>query len=416
MLMLQSLAGLAGLCLIGWLLSEDRRVSGWRVALTGLAAQIIVAVILLHFPPGKQVFVWLNGAVLALQEATRAGTSFAFGYLGGGNLPFEESYPGAAFVLALQALPLILVTSALTALLYHLRVLPLIVWGFAWLLEKSLRVSGLVGVSAAANVFVGMVEAPLFVRPYLAKLGRSDLFVVMTCGMATIAGTVFALYAVFLDGLLDDAPGHLLTASLISLPAAVMVARLMVPPDGGAVEPNPVALPPSPDRSSMEAVARGTQEGANLLIYVTAMLIVLIALVALFDAVLGLLPGVGGTALSVQRILSWVMMPVVWLMGIPWSEAATAGSLMGTKTALNELIAYIQLTNLEEGSLSERSRLIMVYAICGFANFGSLGIMLGGLTAMVPERRAEIVALGGRSLISGTIATCMTGGIVGLVA
>lgn len=414
--MLQSTFGLLVLSGIAWVVGESRDHRGWRIAAIGLAAQLLIAVVLLHVPASKSLFLWLNDAVLALQNATRAGTSFAFGYLGGRNLPFEESYPGAAFVLAFQALPLILVTSALVALLYHIRILPLIVRGFAWVLRKSLGVGGAVGVSASANIFVGMVEAPLFVRPYLMKLSRSDLFVIMTTGMATIAGTVFALYAGFLSGVIDGAPGHLLTASLISLPAAIMVARLMIAPEDGAEQHDPVDLPPSPDRSVMEAITRGTIEGVTLLLHVTALLIVLVALVSLFDSILGVLPDVAAAPLSLERILGWVMAPIVWLMGIPWAEAGTAGALMGTKTVLNELLAYIQLANLEEGALSPRSTLIMTYAICGFANFGSLGIMLGGLCAMMPERRAEVVALGGKSMISGTLATCLTGAVVGIVA
>jgi len=415
-MLVQGLFGLFALSAIAWLLGESRRLDGWRIALVGLGAQLIVAALLLHVPASKSLFIWLNAAVLTLQEATRAGTSFAFGYLGGGALPFEESYPGAAFVLAFQALPLILVTSALVALLYHLRILPVIVRGFAWVLRKSMGVGGAVGVSASANVFVGMVEAPLFVRPYLAKLGRSDLFVIMTAGMATIAGTVFALYASFLSGVIEDAPGHLLTASLISLPAAIMVARLMVAPEEGVENHDPVELPPSPDRSVMDAITRGTIEGVTLLLHVTALLIVLVALVSLFNSVLGLFPDIAGTPLSLERLLGWVMMPIVWLMGVPWAEATTAGSLMGTKVVLNELLAYIRLANLEPGALSPQSTLIMTYAICGFANFGSLGIMLGGLCAMLPERRAEIVSLGGKSMISGTLATCLTGAVVGIVA
>ena len=416
MLIVQGGVGLLVLSALAWGIGESRRRDAWRIALIGLTAQLLVAAILLHVPVSKTLFVWLNDAVLTLQTATQAGTSFAFGYLGGGNLPFEESYPGAAFVLAFQALPLILVTSALVALLYHLRILPLIVRGFAWVLRKSLGVGGAVGVSASANIFVGMVEAPLFVRPYLARLGRSDLFVIMTTGMATIAGTVFALYASFLSGVIEGAPGHLLTASLISLPAAIMIARLMIAPDDDAKDIDPVELPPSPDRSIMDAITRGTIEGVNLLLHVTALLIVLVALVALFDSILGLLPNVGTTPLSLERVLGWIMTPVVWLMGIPWAEAGTAGALMGTKTVLNELLAYIRLANLEDGTLSSRSTLIMTYAICGFANFGSLGIMLGGLCAMMPERRSEIVSLGGKSMISGTLATCLTGAVVGIVA
>ena len=411
----QSAFGLFVLSGLAWLVSEKRAQDGWKTILVGLTVQLLVAVILLDVRIARQFFEWLNTAVLALQDATRAGTSFVFGYLGGGALPFTESYPGAAFVLAFQALPLILVTSALTALLYHLRILPLIVRGFAWVLQRTLNVSGTVGVSSAANIFVGMVEAPLFIRPYLSGLTRSELFMLMTCGMATIAGTVFALYATFLSGVIEDAAGHLLTASLISVPAAIMVARLMVPGSDGDTGGPKIVMPESPDRSAMDAVARGTLEGVTLLLNVTAMLIVLVALVSLFDMIIGALPDFGGEPLSLERILGWGMAPVVWLMGVPWDEAPVAGSLMGTKVVLNELLAYLKMSSLPDGALSPRSELIMTYAICGFANFASLGIMLGGLCAMMPERREEVVGLGMKSIVSGTLATCLTGAVVGVL-
>ncbi len=409
----QSLLGVLALTALAWALGERRAAGAWKIAAGGLAVQIGLAMALLWLPPVQALFLLFNDLVLALQDATRAGTSFVFGYLGGGDLPFDAPYPGAGFVLAFQALPLILVVSALSALLFHWRILPVIVRGFSFALQKSMGVGGAVGVSAAANVFVGMVEAPLLIRPYLARMARGELFMVMTVGMATVAGTVMALYAGFVAPVVPDAIGHIVTASLISAPAALMVAKLMVPDDGARTEGGYV--PPDDIRSSMEAGARGTADGVSLLIHVIAMLLVLVALVGLANQGLALLPEVAGAALTLERLLGWAMAPVVWLMGIPWAEATTAGALMGVKTVLNELLAYLQLAGLPEGALSERSRLIMTYALCGFANFGSLGIMLGGLSAMVPERRAEIVGLGMKSLVSGTLATCLTGAVVGLL-
>ena len=414
MLIAQSAFGLVVLTAFAWAISENRRAPAWKTALVGLAVQFVLAAIFLKLPLAQSMFLWLNAGVLALQEATRTGTAFVFGYLGGAPLPFQESFPGASFVLAFQALPLILVTSALSALLFHWRILPLIVKAFAWALQRTMGVGGAVGVSTAANIFVGMIEAPLFIRPYLVRLSRSEVFVVMTGGMATIAGTVMALYATFLAGVVPDAIGHLLVASILSAPAAIMVAKLMIPEEGlGTGESS--AVPPSPDHSTMDAITRGTVEGVVLLTNVIAMLLVLVALVALANMVLGLLPAVADAPITLERMLGWIMAPVVWLIGIPWSEAPTAGALMGTKTVLNELLAFLQMKNLPEGALSERSRLIMVYALCGFANFGSLGIMLGGLSAMVPERRREIVGMGLKSIVSGTLATLITGAIVGIV-
>ncbi|SDG42840.1 NupC/NupG family nucleoside CNT transporter [Roseospirillum parvum] len=428
---LHSALGLLALTALAWALGEKRHATGWksawptawpmvwRTAAVGLGLQALLAVVLLKAPGSQQVFVWLNGLVLALGDATRAGTGFVFGYLGGGQLPFEEPYPGAGFVLAFQALPIVLVMSALSAVLFYWRILPWVVHGFSWVLRRAFGIGGAVGVAAAANVFVGMVEAPLLVRPYLARLSRSELFMVMTVGMATIAGTVIVLYATFLGGHVDGALGHLLAASLISAPAGLMIARLMVPPDGSAPAettdgPDPeFTMPPPEARSTMDAVVKGTANGLTLFLNIIAMLVVFVALVHLVDQMLALLPSVAGAELSLERLLGWIMAPVTWLIGIPWEQAQTAGALMGTKTILNELLAYLKLSQLPDGALDERSRLIMTYALCGFANFGSLGIMLGGLTAMMPERRAEIVGLGLKSIVSGTLATLMTGAMVG---
>ena len=406
--LIQGLLGIAVLVAVAWLFSERRGAVGLRVPLAGIGLQLAMALLLLKLPPLQAVFVALNEVMLALQEATRAGTSFVFGYLGGGTLPFEARPGASSFVLALQALPLVLVMSALSALLFHWRVLPLVVGLFALALRRTLNVGGALGLGAAANVFVGMVEAPLLVRPYLARLTRAELFALMTCGMATIAGTVMVLYASFLAPVLPDAMGHILTASLISAPAAITVARLMVPETGEATagrmaEPDEAAGP-------MDAITRGTLAGLKLLLNIVAMLLVLVALVSLVNLLLGWL-GVP----RLQELLGILMAPVVWLIGIPWEEAVAAGSLMGTKTVLNELLAYADLAALPPGTLSERSTLIMTYALCGFANFGSLGIMIGGLGTMAPERRDEIVGLGMKSIVAGTLATLLTGAVVGLV-
>lgn len=410
---LQSALGLAVFLGLAWLLSEDRRHLRLRVALVGTAVQLVLAAFLLKLPILQGAFVALNGAVLALQRATEAGSSFVFGYLGGGLLPFEETEPGASFILAFRALPLVIVMSALTALLVYWRILPWIVRGVSLVMERTLNVGGAVALAAAANVFVGMVEAALFVRPYLTKLTRSELFVVMTTGMATIAGTVLVLYAIILDGVIPNAVAHLLVASLISAPAAVSISLLMVPERETTTSGRePVT---SDANSAMDAITRGTMSGLKLYLNIVAMLIVLVALVHLVNAMLGLIPEPGGEPATLQRGLGYVMAPLVWLMGIPWSESIDAGALMGIKTVLNEFLAYSALAELPEGTLSARSQLIMTYALCGFANFGSLGIMIGGLTTMAPERREDIIGLGGRSIVSGTLATLCTGAVVGML-
>lgn len=414
MTILQGVFGLLVLTAIAWLLSEDRRALGWRVPVAGLGLQLVIALIVLRLPAATNVFASLNDAVVALQNATQAGTSFVFGYLGGGPLPFEETAVGGSLVLAFRALPLVIVVSALTSLLTYWRILPLIVRAFSLLFERTLGVGGAVSLSAAANIFVGMVEAPLFIRNYLGQLGRGELFMVMCVGMATIAGTVLLLYTTILGPVLPGAVGHLVTASIISAPAAIMVAWIMVPPRGAGTAAE-LADPRSLAASSMDAVTQGAERGLKLYLNILAMLIVLLALVHLANAILGLLPDLGGQALSLERMLGWLMAPVVWLMGVPWSEATTAGSLMGIKTVLNELLAYLSLAELADGQLSERTVLIMSYALCGMANFGSVGIMIGGFTVLVPERRREVASLGLKSIVGGTIATCCTGAVVGIV-
>ncbi len=411
---IQGLFGLAALVGLAWLVSENRARLPWRTVLVGIAIQLALALVLLEWEAGWQLLLVLNGAVEALQAATRAGTSFVFGYLGGGALPFEEKSPGGAFVFAFQALPLVLVVSALSALLYHWRVLPAVVGAFAWALSRLLRLGGAASFSTAANIFVGMVESPLLIRPYLAALSRSELFVVMTAGMATIAGTVMVLYATALADVVANPVGHLLTASLLSAPAAVLIARVMVPQDAETVS-GPV-VPERRYESSVEALTRGTLDGLTLLLNIVASLIVVVALVHLANLLLGLLPDLAGAPITLERLLGYAMAPIAWLMGIPWSEAVAAGSLLGIKMVLNELIAYFTLAGLPEGTLGERSRLIMTYALCGFANFASLGILIAGLGAMVPERRSEIVGLGLKSILAGTLAACMTGTVIGLLA
>jgi len=412
MTIVQSVAGLFTLAAIAWLFSEQKKAVNYKEILAGLGLQLLVAVVLLKIPAFRQFFLVLNTIVTTLQDATDAGTSFVFGYLGGGSLPFDEKMPGASFILACRALPLVLVVSALSSLLFYWKVLPCIVRGFSWALQKTMKTGGAVGLGAAANIFVGMIEAPLFVRPYLKEMTRSELFTVMTCGMATIAGTVMVLYATILSTVIPDAMGHILIASIISAPAAITVARIMIPQTGKMTTGE--IVPPQQAASAMDAVVKGTMDGVGLLINIIAMLVVLIALVFLTNRILGLVPA-GSEPLTLQKILGVIMAPVVWLMGIPWSEAQAAGSLMGTKTIMNELLAYLELARLPPEVLSDRSRMIMTYAMCGFANFGSLGIMLGGMGTVVPERREEIVSMGMKSIVSGTLATCMTGAVVGIV-
>src|SRR5438309_2043559 len=412
---LQSGLGIFALIAFAWAISENRRAVAWRQAGTALAATFAIALVFIKVPQATAAFAAVNDAVGAIAAATRAGTSFVFGYLGGGPLPYDLKTPGADFILALQALPVLLVMSVLTTLLFYWGILPPLVRGFSWLLERTLGVGGAVGLSTAANIFLGMVEAPLFIRPYLASLTRSELFIVMTGGMAGIAGTVLVIYATLLGPLIPDAAAHFVIASVMGAPAAILVSLIMVPEridqrtGGERVEVAKVAS------STMDAIVRGTAAGLELLLNICAMLIVLVALVHLANAIIGLLPAVAGAPITLQRLLGYVMAPVCWLMGVPWTEAATAGALMGIKTILNEFIAYVEFSKLPPDALDPRSRLIMLYAMCGFANFGSLGIMIAGLATMAPERRDDVLSLGVKSIVSGTIATCLMGAIVGVL-
>jgi CNT family concentrative nucleoside transporter len=411
---MQSLIGLLVLVLLAWVFSENRRKLNLKALVMGLALQVLLALLLLKLPGSQMLFMGLNKAAQALEKATAAGTGFVFGYLGGAPLPFDEKSPGSSYIFAFRGLPVVLIMSALSSLLFYWRILPMIVRFFSWIFRRIMGIGGVESLGTAANIFVGMVEAPLLVRPYLAGISRSELFTVMVSGMATIAGTVMVLYAAILGKLIPGVMGHLLTASIISAPAAVLTAKLMVPevsvPSTGRVE-----LPRAAN-SAMDAITKGTMAGIQLLLSIIAMLVVLVALVHLFNLLLlRLLPDLAGEPITLQRLLGFVMAPITWLMGIPWQEATVSGALMGTKTVLNELLAYVELSKLPHGALSERSRVIMVYAMCGFANFGSLGIMIGGMGAMAPERRDEIVALGLKSIVAGTIATCMTGAVVGII-
>jgi concentrative nucleoside transporter, CNT family len=412
---LQSAAGIAAIIAFAWLISEDRRAVSWQQAGIGLAVTLLLALLLLKVPQVKIAFVWITDAVAAIAAATKAGTAFVFGYVGGGPLPFDLKNPGAEFILGFQALPVVLVMSVLSSLLFYWGIMPPIVRAFSWALERTLDVGGAVGLSTAANIFVGQVEAPLFIRPYLAKLSRAEMFVVMTGGMAGIAGTVFVLYATILAAAIPDAAGHIAVASILGAPAAILISLIMVPELGARRTGGSLADIEHGAVSTMDAIVKGTGAGLELLLNIVAMLIVFIALVYLANSMLGLLPDFAGAPLTLQRGLGWIMAPVCWLMGVPWSQAVTAGGLMGIKTILNELVAYLQLAALPPGTLDPRSRLIMLYAMCGFANFGSLGIMIAGLATMCPEKRDEVVSLGLKSIVSGTLTTCLLGAMVGLL-
>jgi CNT family concentrative nucleoside transporter len=424
---LQSILGIFVIVVVAWLLSEKKRAFPWRVAIVGLALQAGIAVLLLKVPLARDALFGLNGIVTVVTEATRAGTGFVYGFIGGAPSPFAPGVvdPARLTNFAFAILPLVIIISALSAILWYWRILPIIVGAMAFVLRRTLGIGGAVGLGSAATVFLGNIEGSLVVRPYLNKLSRTELFILMTTGLAVVAGTVFVVYANMLGGgcepgapagshcVLPGALGHILVASMMSLPAAIVIACIMVP--GDAVTDVSDVDEKNKYHSTMDAMARGTEDGLKIYMQIVAMLIVTVALVAIVNAILGHLPPVDGAPLTLQRILGWAFAPFVWLLGVPWNEAVQAGSLLGIKTILNEFVAYSQLVAMPAGTLDPRTTMIMVYALCGFANFASVGILIAGFGTLIPERRDEIVPLAGRAIISGTMASALSGAMIGLL-
>lgn len=408
---------LAFLCflLLAFALSDARHKIPWRVVWAGLLLGFALALVLSVFAPAKKLLLLASAAAHAVQTATDAGSSFVFGYLGGGEAPFAVQNSGARFILAFKALPMVLTISALAALFFHWGLLQRVAGGLAWLLQRGMGVSGPLALGAAVHIFVGMIEAPLLIRPYLAQMQRGELFALMSCGMAGVAGTVMVIYAGFLAPFIPDALGHILIASVIATPMALSIAAIMSPwrPTADA---GPVSL--TVDRApagAFDAIIKGVSDGVGPLVGIVSVLLTTIALVTLANLTLAQLPPVDGQAVSLQWIFAWPFRLVTWLVGVPWKETPVAASLMATKTVVNEFVAYRDMSALSADALSAKSRLLLTYALCGFANFGSMGILVGGLSAMLPERRGEIARLGLRSILSGTIATCMSATVAGVL-
>lgn len=416
---LRGLIGLAALLGIAWALSENcKGHPGWRWIVGALALQGLLAVLIVRVPAVWAAVGLANDAVSAVERATLKGSSYMFGYLGGAELPFAlKDGAQPPLIIAFQILPLVIVFSALAALLWHWGVLRWIVNGLSFLLRRSLGVSGVVGLSGGASIFLGVVEAPLVTRAYFAKVSRSELFQIMVLTMATISGAILILYATTLRATVPDAVGHMISASLISLPAALLVARLMVPgsdaDEATAVEKDEPGLK---YEGSIDAIVKGTMDGMQLFLAVIAVIIVVFALVAMVDQALALLPLVEGDPLTLKRLFGWLLSPFMWLLGVPWGEAQAAGGLMGTKAVLNEYVAYLELAALAPGTLGPRATLIVTYALCGVANLASVGLLVSTIGTLCPERRAEAAGLGMKSWIAGNLASAMTGAWIGLVS
>lgn len=415
----RGIIGIAVLLLIAWGLSEDRSARPSAKWISGaLALQLALALLIVRVPFVWDVVTLANEGVAAIERATLDGSAYMFGYLGGADLPFElKEGAQPPLVIAFQILPLVIVFSALAALLWHWGVLRWLVNGLSFLLRRTLGVSGVVGLSGGSNMFLGVVESPLVVRAYFAKMSRAELFQVMVLAMATISGAILILYATTLRETVPDAVGHMISASLVSLPAALLIAKLMVP---GSEEDEATETGEGEEglkyEGSIDAIVKGTMDGMQLFLAVIAVIVVVFALVSLSDQILALLPLVGDEPLTLKRIFGWIFAPFMWLIGIPWSEAQAAGGLMGTKAILNEYVAYLELAALPEDTFSQRSLLIVTYALCGVANLASVGLLVSTIGTLCPDRRAEAAGLGMKSWIAGNIATAMTGAWIGLVS
>ena len=409
---LQSLLGIVVFVAACWVMSENRRAFPWRLTIGAIAVQAGLVLALFAIPGSDGVLDGINAAVKGLETATEEGTKFVFGYLAGGDQPFPVANQPALFTFAFKVLPLILVISALSALLWHWKILKWITLGFGFLFQRTMGLGGASALAVAANIFLGMIESPIVIRAYLDKLTRSELFLMIVVGLATVAGSTMVAYATILGSVMDNAAGHVLVASIVSAPAGVLLARIIIPEtpgQGGAVADYGSALKYD---SAIDAIVKGTSDGLMVVLNISAVLIVFVALVALVNVMLGGLWLFDGPV-TVERLLGWAFMPVAWLTGVEWSEAGKAGWLLGVKLTLTEFVAFIRLGEIPAGEMSERTRILMTYALCGFANIGSVGITVTGLSVLMPERREEVLGLVWKGLFAGFLATLMTAAVVG---
>ena len=411
-MIIQSLIGIVALILIAIPFSESIQKIKVKFIIYALLIQTSLAFILLEIPFISSFFDVMSMAVESLRLSAIEGSSFVFGYLGGGDAPFEVSNNQNLPIFAFTFLPMLIFLSALSALLWHWKILPFLIKLLAKLFEKPLDAKGPIGLAATANIFLGQLEAPLLIKPYLNKMNQRDLLIIMTVGMSTIAGSVMVLYITWLDDKFTGVIGHFLTASILSVPAAIMFSNILIP--SAQTELKTAKEDLKMYESSMDAISVGTKDGLNMFLSVIASLIVFLSLVALADFILGIFPNVYGEPISLQRIAAFIFAPIAWLMGIPFAEIIPAGNLLGTKTIFNELIAFNDLRDLDTNILSERSQLIMLYGICGFANISSVGILLGGLSAICPEIRGTLLKIAFRALFAATLASCLTGTVVSL--
>ena len=413
----QSLVGVAAAIGICWAFSEDRRRFPWKLAIGAVLVQAVLVLVLFGVPALRAGLQGVGHAVDGLSDSTQAGVAFVFGFLAGGkDQPYTLNNPGALFVFAFRVLPVILVVCALAALLWHWRILRWITQGFGIVFSKTMGLRGPPALATAATVFMGQVEGPIFIRSYLPTLSRSELFMLIAVGMSCVSGSTMVAYATILKDVLPNAASHVLTASIISAPAGVLLARILVPriPEDEVTSAADEAQNKTYD-SSVDALIKGTSDGLSIVLNVAATLIVFVALVAMVNGILGMFPAFGGAPLSVERILGWVFAPLAWSLGVKWADAPTAGSLLGVKLVLTEFTAFIRMSAIPVDALDERTRTIMTYALCGFANIASVGINVAGYSVLAPERRAEIMGMVWKAMMGGFLATCLTASVVGVM-
>ena len=428
----RSLLGLLVLLAIAFAMSAHRKSISWRIVGWGLGLQLVFAVFILKTPVGESFFSAMNVAVVSLLGYTVEGARFIFGELVNNAVPVGSGSPGAGMqqpsagmvaqtgaFFAFNVLPTIIFFSSLMTVMYHLGIMQKIVQGVAWIMQRTMRTSGAETLSAAGNIFVGQTEAPLLIKPFVGKMTQSELMAVMTGGFATVAGGVLAAYVGMLQPYFPDIAGHLIAASVMSAPAALVIAKLILPETEKPETGSDVRISTDrPDANAIDAAARGAGEGLGLALNVGAMLLAFIALVALANGLLGWATGlIGLEGITIEWILGSILAPIAWLMGVPWQDAQIVGQLLGVKTVLNEFVAYLQLSSiLGSGTeLHPRSIVIATYALSGFANFSSIAIQIGGIGGIAPERRSDLSRLGLRAMIGGTIAAFVTATMAGML-
>ena len=409
----QSLAGIVVILLFCWGLSENRRKFPVRLAIGAIAIQVALILALFAIPQSHVLLGGVANGMSALSDATDQGMQFVFGYMGGGDQPYQVTNSGALFVFALKVLPLILVISALSALLWHIGVLKIIIRGLGYIFEKTIGLGGATSLGVASGIFVGNVESMIIIKGYLDKLTRSELFVLVVIGMANVSGSTMVAYVLILQNVLPDAAGHILAAAVVSAPAGVLLARIVVPDlINHKVDKLDYGSELKYD-SAIDAVSKGTVDGMTVAMNIAAILVVMVALAALANAILTVIPPIDGQPVTVERILGLIFTPLAWLIGVPWNEAAKGGEILGIKMVLTEFVAFLKLAAIPVADMTPRTRIILTYATCGFANIGSVGISVAGFSALMPSRRPEILGLVWKALLSGFLATCLSAAIVG---